>query len=80
MTHSFTSQLPEEHHVSVLSKTSSHGFASAKYLLIRQLWGQDRMTQLSLKKKKKKHGNFHFKKTSSSAKLRLCLLNKQANK
>lgn len=36
ITHSFTRQIPEKRHISVLSKTSSHMSASAEHPLVRQ--------------------------------------------
>ena len=49
----FTRQLPERHHVSVLSKTSSHVSASAKHPLLRQFPGKHHMTQPSLQRNQK---------------------------
>ena len=50
---SFPRQLPEKHHVSVLSKTSSHMSASAKTSSQRQFPEKHHMAQLSLQRNQK---------------------------
>jgi hypothetical protein len=55
-------QLPEKHHVSVRSKTSSHVSALAKHPLRRQFPAKYHMTQLSLQQNQ----NPHFTLVSSS--------------